>query len=176
MSPPEVTGVPVAGRVTGSVHTGFQVADIDRSIAFYVGLLGMTLRVRDDISAPYLGTLVGYPGVVLRAAYVDIPGSDHWLELLEYHGVERAAVDPATANPGTAHICLTVTDLQAMYERMLAEGVRFVSPPVIPTRGMNKGRLAVYALDPDGIRVELLQLETVVPPNNEGEPDGNPTR
>lgn len=156
----------VHSAVTGSVHTGFQVADLDRSLAFYCGLLGLPLRRRDVVSAAYLQELVGYPGVELHAAFLDIPGSEHWLELLEYRNVERAAVDPATANPGTAHICLTVQDLPALYARLAAAGVRFVSPPVMPTRGINRGRLAVYALDPDGIRVELLQLER--------QPNGSP--
>jgi hypothetical protein len=39
--------------------------------------------------------------------------------------------------------------------------VEFVSEPVLVTAGPNKGRLAIYAKDPDGIRMELLQLQPV---------------
>jgi len=149
------------GVVTGSVHTGLQVADLDRSLDFYVGLLGLELRSRHVADAPYLGELVGYPGVELDVAFLDIPGSEHWLELLEYRKVERQAVDPANANPGTAHICFTVTDLVALHDRLERAGVEFISRPVMPTAGINQGRLALYMKDPDGIRVELLQLERV---------------
>lgn len=156
-----MSSTPTLGAVTGSVHTGFQVADLDRSLDFYVGLLGLELRSRHVADAPYLGELVGYPGVELNVAFVGIPGSEHWLELLEYRNVRREAVDPANANPGTAHICLTVTDLRELHERLERAGVEFVSGPVMPTAGINEGRLALYMKDPDGIRVELLQLERV---------------
>jgi lactoylglutathione lyase len=148
-------------EVTGTVHTGFHVADLDRSLAFYVGLLGLSLRTRTVVSEPYLGQLVGYPGVEMHVAFVDIPGSDHWLELLDYRNVDREAIDPRNANPGTAHICLTVRDLPAVHRRLAEAGVEFVSAPTMPTVGANRGRLALYLKDPDGIRIELLQLERV---------------
>lgn len=146
------------GEVTGSWHTGFQVSDMDASLAFYRDLLGLELRARDTVGAEYLGTLVGYPGVEIERAFLDIPGSAHFLELLEYRNVERRPVDPATANPGTAHICLTVSDLEDLHRRLRAAGVEFVSPPVRPTTGPNVGGAALYMLDPDGIRIELLQV------------------
>lgn len=143
------------------MHTGFQVLDLERSLHFYCDQLDLELRHRGTMSHPYLQKLVGYPGAELSVAYLGIPGTDHWLELLEYRNVKRTPIDTSTANPGTAHICFTVRDLQGLYERLSSDGVRFVSPPVTPTSGINKGRSALYALDPDGIRVELLQLEPV---------------
>jgi catechol 2,3-dioxygenase-like lactoylglutathione lyase family enzyme len=148
-------------EVTGSIHTGFHVADLDRSLAFYVGLLGLSLRARHVVSEPYLGRLVGYPGVEMHVAFLDIPGSEHWLELLDYRNVDRTAIDTGNANPGTAHICLTVRDLRAVHRRLVDAGVEFVSAPTMPTVGANRGRLASYLMDPDGIRIELLQLERV---------------
>lgn len=156
---------PLAGAVTGSSHTGFQVSDLDRSLDFYCRILRLHLRSRHVVVQPYLQELVGYPGAELHVAFVDIPGSKHWLELLEYRNVSRTAVDPATANPGTAHLCLTVINLPSLYARLRGEGVQFVSPPVMPTVGINQGRLALYLLDPDGIRIELLQLERVDSPS-----------
>jgi hypothetical protein len=34
-----------------------------------------------------------------------------------------------------------------------------VSAPVVVPVGPNRGRVAVYVVDPDGFRVELLQLD-----------------
>ena len=145
------------GAVTGTWHTGFQVACLDRSLAFYRDLLGLTVRAHDKVTADYIGTLVGYPGAEIHRAFLDIPGSSHFLELLEYRNVAREAVDPAPANPGTAHICFTVSDLEEIYERLREDGVEFVSAPVHPTVGPNVGGVAVYLRDPDDIRIELLQ-------------------
>jgi lactoylglutathione lyase len=144
--------------VVGSVHTGFHVADLKRSIAFYVDDLGLQLRARRVVDAPYVRELVGYPTAELHQAFIDIPGSAHGLELIEYRNVDNAPIDPRNADPGTAHICLLVDDVMAIHER-LRDRVEFLSPPVVPTVGPNTGRPAVYLKDPDGIRIELLQQE-----------------
>lgn len=144
--------------IVGAWHTGFQVADLDRSLHFYRDLLGLEEIWRRVVREDYIGTLVGYPGLELHQVLLRIPGTDHCLELLDYRNVERAPVDTRTANPGTAHICLIVEDLTALYERLLAEGVEFMSPPISPTTGPNTGLLVAYMCDWDGIRIELLQL------------------
>lgn len=142
--------------VVGLSHAGIQVADIERSIAFYE-LLGLRLAARRSNGRPYIQRLVGYPGVELEIAVLEIPGADAVLEILEYRGAPRAKVDPATANPGTGHICLLVRDLDALHPVLEAAEVEFISAPVTPDVGPNLGGRVVYCRDPDGIRVELLQ-------------------
>jgi catechol 2,3-dioxygenase-like lactoylglutathione lyase family enzyme len=60
-------------------------------------------------------------------------------------------------NIGNAHIAFKVDELEPIYQRLKAAGVRSVSEPVTPTIGPNKGGRAVYMIDPDGFRVELIQ-------------------
>jgi len=146
-----------AGSVAGVGHFGIQVADIERSVAFYEQLIGLELVARWTRDQEYIQDLVGYPGVELHVAVFRLPKSDACLEVLEYKNVERSPVDPGTANPGTAHLCLYVDDLEAVYDRLKNEGVTFVSEPKTPTIPPNKGGRVVYMLDPDGIRIELLQ-------------------
>ena len=143
--------------ITRPHHTGFQVADLERSLAFYRDVLGFEVAFAWNPRAPYIEELVGYPGVDLHSAILRLPNSDVFLELLEYRGVEREPVDTRTANPGTAHIAFFVDDLDSLYERLTAQGVSSVSRPVTPTIGPNQGGRAVYLIDPDGIRVELIQ-------------------
>jgi catechol 2,3-dioxygenase-like lactoylglutathione lyase family enzyme len=153
--------------IVGSWHTGFQVADLERSLAFYRDLLGLEVIWQRVVDVEYIQTLVGYPGLELHQAMLRIPGSEHHLELLDYRNVDRLAVDTRTANPGTAHICLVVDDLEALHQRLQEAGVEFVSEPVRPTVGPNQGGLVVYMCDWDGIRIELLerkQARTGQPP------------
>lgn len=139
-------------------HTGLQVADLERSLRFYRDLIGLEVVSTRIITEPYIGELVGYAGVELRSAFLAIPGGDHMLELIEYRNVPRAAIDPQTSNPGTAHVCFVVDDLPTLHRRLVAAGTKSMSPePIAPTHGPNVGRLVVYMADPDGIRVELLQ-------------------
>lgn len=144
--------------VTGFDHVGIQVRDLERSISFYETHLGFRLVDRLTKAEPYVQRVVGYfPDVTLEIAVLAIPGTDAFLEILEYRGVERSSVDPATANPGTAHFCVFVDDLDEMYGRLSSAGVEFVSPPETPTGGPNQGGRLVYMVDPDGIRVELVE-------------------
>lgn len=144
-------------QITRAHHTGLQVESLDRSLSFYRDVLGMEVTFEWNPQAPYIGELVGYPEVDLHAAILRMPGSEIFLELLEYRNVEREAVDTRTANPGTAHVAFFVDDLDALYEELIARGVGSVSKPVTPTIGPNAGGRAVYMLDPDGIRIELIE-------------------
>ena len=138
---------------------GIQVAELERSAAFYGGLLGFELVARWVRDQAYIQELVGYPGVELHVAVFRLPHSDAFLEILEYRNVERQAIDTATANPGTAHFCLYVDDLDAFHDELSAAGVEFVSVVKSPDVGPNKGGKAVYMIDPDGIRVELIETQ-----------------
>jgi lactoylglutathione lyase len=138
-------------------HMGIQVADLDRSIEFYRDILDFELVFRWNPQAEYIRTVVGYPEADIHAAVLRMPGSEVFLEILEYRNVEKSAVDTRTANPGTAHMAFTTDDCDALYAELTAKGVASVSMPVTPSVGPNKGGRAVYMIDPDGIRVEFIQ-------------------
>ncbi len=143
--------------LTGLNHAGLQVRDLERSLAFYRDVLGLELVTQWVRDEDYIQELVGYPGVALHSAILRVPTDETFLELIEYRNVDREPVDTATANPGTAHVCFYVDDLDAFHRHLVAEGVEAISEPVTPTVGPNKGGRAVYVIDPDGIRVELVQ-------------------
>lgn len=145
------------GEIVGHHHTGIQVTDLEKSLTFYCDLLGLELLLRWNRTAPYIETFSGYPGVDMHGAILRMPDSEAILEILEYRNVERQAIDPSTANPGTAHIAFRVDDCDALYDRLTAQGVKSVSRPVTPSIGPNQGGRTVLILDPDGFRVELLQ-------------------
>ena len=144
--------------IVGAHHTAYQVADLARSLAFYRDLLGFELVWQRVNREQYVRTIVGQPEADLHQAMLRFPGSDHHLELIDYRNVERTPVDTTPVNPGTAHICLLVRDLRAYYDHLVANGVGSVSEPVLVTSGPNEGRLAVYMIDPDGFRLELLEV------------------
>jgi lactoylglutathione lyase len=161
-----------AGSIEGVSHFGIQVADLDRSIAFYRDLLGLELIAHWVRDQPYIQELVGYPGVELNVAVFRFPNSESFLEVLEYRNVEKTPVDPSNANPGTAHLCVYVPDLTGLHARLASNGVRFVSGIKSPTIGPNSGAKVIYMIDPDGIRVELLETRLTLA----GEPRIRPNR
>ncbi|MFN8520057.1 MAG: VOC family protein [Chloroflexota bacterium] len=144
-------------------HVGIQVADLERSIAFYRDLLGFELLFQWNPQSEYVRTVTGYPDADIHAAVLAFPGDTGvTLEILEYRGVEKTPVDTRTANPGTAHIALVVDDCDALFAELTARQVPSVSRPVMPTVGPNAGGRIVYVIDPDGIRVELISTRRAV--------------
>jgi len=143
--------------ITGTDHTGLHVGDLERSLRFYVELLGLEVVWQRTTSEPYVQRITGCAGAELHQAMLRVPGSAHHIELIDYRNVRRTPQDPAPPGPGSAHVCLTVTDLERLYERLTAAGARALSEPVAVPSGPNEGALAVYVADPDGICVELVQ-------------------
>lgn len=146
--------------IIGAHHTSYTVSDLERSVAFYVGVLGCEVLWQREIADDYFREIVGFPECVVRAAHLRIPGSTHVLELFEYVAPAGRSADIRTNNPGSAHVAYVTDDLVATYHALRAEGVQFRSPPVEIKAGVNRGGYGVYLLDPDGITIELFQ-----PPN-----------
>jgi catechol 2,3-dioxygenase-like lactoylglutathione lyase family enzyme/uncharacterized protein YciI len=150
----------VRGRPVAFGHVGLQVRDLDKSLVYYKEIIGLVEIDRQVRSDEYLQQVTGYAGVELDIAVLMEPRSGALVELLEYRRVPRMPVDPATANPGTAHICFEVDDVDEIYARVRAAGERAVSAPVTPGSGRWSAGRSVYLIDPDGIRVELVQRST----------------
>lgn len=144
-------------KITGAHHTSYTVSNLERSLEFYVGLLGCEVIWQRENRDQYFRDIVGYPDSVAKMAMLSVPGSTHAIELIEYvipHGV---SADVRTKNVGSSHMAFFVDDLCAAYEELSTAGVKFRSPPVEITAGANRGARAVYMTDPDGITMELFQ-------------------
>jgi catechol 2,3-dioxygenase-like lactoylglutathione lyase family enzyme len=119
-------------------HVNLTVRDLERSIAYYRELLGLSLR--------WEGTAVSDEGAV-RAAHV---GDDRcYLALFEAERPEPVA--PDYARTGLNHFGFVVEDLAATRARAVALGsVPHFEPDYEPGPRF-------YVYDPDGIEVELVQ-------------------
>ena len=139
-------------------HTGYTVSDLDRSLVFYRDLLGCEVIATQEKEGGYLAAIVGYPDAHVRMAHLRVPGGEHVIELFEYlepYG-DRADVEPR--NVGASHLCFIVADLRAVYEKAARAGGDVVRVPAGRGRtGINRGGLALYLRDPDGITMELFQ-------------------
>ncbi len=139
-------------------HVGMSVADLDVALKFWEVFLGRPARWTTVLDRPYLGRVVGIPGVNIRAAFVDLPGG-LIIELLDYQVADRAANSDATQNPGNVHLCVRVKDAASSWQRAVDAGARPLSPdgPVDIDGGPNKGARAAYLRIHDGITLEIFQ-------------------
>jgi catechol 2,3-dioxygenase-like lactoylglutathione lyase family enzyme len=145
--------------VDGVHHTGIIVSDLERSIDFYHGILGLEFAnerspVFDD---PELGPAVGVPGAALRQ--VTLKAGDHQVELLEYLAPPSPIETPMPQNAlGSHHVGFRVDDIEHTVRELEAKGVRFFSPINVVDEGVLAGWRWVYFADPDGITLELVEI------------------
>jgi catechol 2,3-dioxygenase-like lactoylglutathione lyase family enzyme len=142
----------------GVHHVGMSVRSLDAALAFWEPFLGLQARWRQVLDRPYLGEHVGYPGVRISAAMVDLPGGGA-LELLEYLTDTREDLPDGTANPGNVHLCLNVDDARSTWERACKYGAIPIveSGPIAVDAGPNLGAYVSYMRIHDGITLELFQ-------------------
>jgi lactoylglutathione lyase len=143
--------------VTGFFHGGITVSDMDRSLVFYRDGLGLDQEFDRILDAPYLKAVLGLEFDHIRAVYLRIPGGG-FVELLEYHGLERFPAASRPCDYGAGHLCLYVDDVAGMFARLVDLGFAARSPDVVDiTAGPNAGARSCYMSDPDGYAVELFQ-------------------
>jgi catechol 2,3-dioxygenase-like lactoylglutathione lyase family enzyme len=138
--------------VTAVNHVGLCVRDLDRSLRFYVELLGFEvvgeLEPPDDPTATLLRL---DPPVGLRAVYLERDGFR--LELLAY--ADREPVEPrarAMDEPGLTHLSIGADDHRGLVDRVEAYGGTVL-------RDSDIG-VAVFVRDPDGQLIEILPAGT----------------
>jgi catechol 2,3-dioxygenase-like lactoylglutathione lyase family enzyme len=139
-------------------HAAFVVRNMDESLKFYSGVLGLAIYRRQFEEGSFIDKLTGIEHVRLEWAKLIIPKGG-LIELLQYH----THPDPTGANPpvpspsnklGSSHVALTVRDLSTLYKDLVANGYTCKSEPLISDNGKAK---ILYAHDPDGAILELIE-------------------
>ncbi len=141
--------------IHGIHHTAISTVDMERALGFYRDLLGFkeVFSLDWDVGRDDLDAITGLHNSAARVAM--LTAGNACIELFEYRSPSPRAGDAnrPVCDHGITHLCLQVSDVDAEYERLCAQGVRFHSPP------QNVGELrATYGRDPDGNVVELLEV------------------
>lgn len=142
--------------ITGFNHTSFTVADMDKSVAFWTGLLGFTAASVSPRSGGWQEEVTGVRDAGLLVAH--LYGHGHHIEFIQYVTGAAPGGPPQPAQCGTAHVCLETDDIAATWEALLRAGASPQGRIAEVTSGAVGGALAGYIRDPNGILIELLQL------------------
>ncbi|MEM7082443.1 MAG: lactoylglutathione lyase [Pseudomonadota bacterium] len=122
------------------LHTMLRVGDLNRSIAFYTDVLGMTLLRRSDNDAyQYTLAFVGYGDEERHTV----------LELTYNWGVSEYELGTAFG-----HIALGVEDVAAACERIRQRG-GVITREAGPVKGGTT--IIAFVEDPDGYKIELIE-------------------
>jgi catechol 2,3-dioxygenase-like lactoylglutathione lyase family enzyme len=106
-------------------HVSITVADLEAVTAFFVGL-GCEVEGRTFVEGEFIDTVIGIPNARTEVVMLRPPGGGTGLELARF---VRPAHEPgspgAMANVlGLRNVGFEVDDLQAMVDRLAAEGYR----------------------------------------------------
>jgi catechol 2,3-dioxygenase-like lactoylglutathione lyase family enzyme len=144
--------------IIGMHHTAISTLDIDRALRFYRDELGFEEITRGSWEK---GTEFADKVADLKDTAVDwimLRTANCYVELFNFRSPRPEAGNPnrPVNKPGYTHICLEVTGLMEMYERLKANGMRFHCRP--EDHG-DMGCIATYGRDPDGNVIELVEYQ-----------------
>jgi len=123
------------------LHTMIRVFDLEKSIEFYTGKLGMTLLRRKDYpSGEFTLAFVGYGDEESNAV----------IELTHNWGQK----EPYQLGTAFGHLAIGVPDIYGTCERLAKDGVKIPRPPGPMKHG---GSVIAFIEDPDGYKIELIE-------------------
>lgn len=129
--------------INGLTHMAFVVSDMEASLHFYVEQLGLThaFELHDDQDRPWI----------------------HYLKVADRQFIELFyGGNPNPPKSSFDHLCLEISDLKAYVEKIRSAGVTI---DIEPNQGCDKNWQA-WIRDPDGNRIELMQLHPDCPQLN----------
>jgi lactoylglutathione lyase len=144
-------------------HVGICVKDLDKSLAFYRDLLGLEVWAEFELSGKQFKTFYGldeephFKAVVLKRTDVETG----LLELYQWLKPSGKPTGKALefGDRGLFWLAFTATDIDRMYEKLVENGVEFVSK-LMPLDCGDLGTVRAFVCrDPDGVLVEFAEYQ-----------------
>lgn len=123
-------------RVKKLLHTRMRVSDIEETITFYTGVLG--LQVVERKTSPRGSHL----------AFLAAPNSDELIELCSF-----PPSGPVTVQADLVHLAFEVENLDEAIRALSAKGIRITDGPTTTSSGSR----FIFIDAPDGYEVELIE-------------------
>lgn len=149
-------------------HVGLCVTDLQRSVRFYREVMGFKPLTSIQVG-PEVGPLMGMSDedIVLHSRFLERDGTRLELLYFEVPAVERHQEARAMNRPGLTHFAVRVDSVPDTLSRVEALGGRILESSRVGHSA--SGVELIYILDPDGIRIELIQV-----PGDPTAPSGQP--
>jgi catechol 2,3-dioxygenase-like lactoylglutathione lyase family enzyme len=138
-------------------HFGICVSDLDRSLRFYTEAFGFE-KAESHVIGQEFARLMDFPDVVLTSQFIRKGATT--IELLAFTEPspfgdrERRAVNQL----GLTHLSFQVSDLESVAAKVVELGGAIVETSRTTIDFGETPLRFVYCTDPDGVRVELMDL------------------
>lgn len=118
------------------LHTRYRVADLEKTVAFYRDVLGLTEV--DRKASPRGSTLV----------FLKAPESEELIEICHY-----PASGPVIVGPDLTHLAFGVDDLAVFAKHAAAKGYPLSDGPTLTSNGS----IIAFIDAPEGYEIEIIQ-------------------
>ena len=137
-------------------HVSLTDRNIDALAGFYRAVFGCEIRrPLTPLTGAAFARGNGLPGVEIRSIWLSLPGSEAFLELLDYSETTPRAL-PRVNEPGWGHLSFAVPDIHQTCAHIIEQGG--TSQGEVTNLGSDAAPfLAVYMRDPEGNILELEQ-------------------
>lgn len=144
--------------IRGIHHVAISTPDIERILGFYRDLLGFEEigRVTWGTGAAEIDRVLDVPDTA--GTSVMLKAGNTCIEIFQFANPEPAPMTPRrpVIDHGHTHMCIDVTDIDAVYAKLSAAGIEFHCPVQYFTGEMHLK--ATYGRDPDGNVFEIQEL------------------
>lgn len=140
--------------VTGFVHIGLVVEDLDEMVRF-LEVLGFDCGEPGVFSGDWIGRIIGLEDATVELVMVRMPDGGDVFEVVRFHAPAASAQEaaPAANRPGLRHVAFNVDDVRGVVDRVRAAGWDTVGE-IVDYEGTY---LLCYVRGPEGLIVELTQ-------------------
>lgn len=122
--------------ITKFLHTRYRVNDLEKTVAFYRDVLGLTEKHRHK--SPRGSELV----------FFSVPNSEELIEICQY-----GASGPVQLGPDVTHLAFEVDDIEAFAKQTAAKGYPLSDGPTTTS----SGSVIAFIDAPEGYEIELIQ-------------------
>jgi catechol 2,3-dioxygenase-like lactoylglutathione lyase family enzyme len=138
-------------RIRSLSQVGMTVKDLRRSIDFYWDNLGLPVVAVMELPSFVIKEVYGVTEARVKVALLRC-GWGSFIELFEFTPAQKAA-GTGPGGPALTHVALDVPNVDRIYRKLSAKGVKFLGPPTV-----EKGSHLAFLRDPDGHLVELIDM------------------
>jgi catechol 2,3-dioxygenase-like lactoylglutathione lyase family enzyme len=135
-------------------HTGIVVENLPHSLDFYQGLLGFQVEKQANEAGPFIDAILGLEQAALTTVKLRAPDGV-MIELLDFGGDTTNQGDKPITEVGPTHLAFGVADLDDIFVRLQAKGIKFISNPQVSPDGYAK---VAFCRAPEGTHIELVEL------------------
>lgn len=166
---PEFTTALIPG-LEGVDHVGMTVPNLEDAVQFYTNLLGATEIFRlgpfdsrelpEEDGKDWSLAFVNVEQARFTLAMLELPNGSR-VELFQYDlPTDRNPTPPRNCDIGGHHIAFKVKHLDSVLSIGNGLGLKFMAGPIAIKEGPGVGQRIIYALDPWGNQLELVEYES----------------